>query len=117
MESKDVAVHFWKEKTDSDNFSFSILESDDDFGSGFSMYVPTNLCDDNDIYLMMQWTEMEGSDITYTVQYGTDTDFTPGTYVEQKGLTDTKLYNPVDFIKGELYYWRVYGLNRFSNDS
>ena len=59
---------------------------------------------------------MVDQDVTYNVQYGTDTEFNPGTFIEIKGLTDTKLYNPVDFIKGELYYWRVYAVTT-SNDT
>ena len=59
---------------------------------------------------------MVNQDVTYNVQYGTDTEFNPGTFIEIKGLTDTKLYNPVDFIKGELYYWRVYAVTT-SNDT
>ena len=43
-------------------------------------------------------------------------DFSEGSYIEKKGLTDTELYNPVDFIKGELYYWRVYALTE-QNDT
>jgi len=110
----DANTHILK-KNESDNFSFSILEYQQ--GESFSMYQPANLSEDVDIYLLMQWTDLGDPVSKYTIQYGTDNNFSPGTYVEKSGLSQTEIYNPVDFIKDAIYYWRVFAVNPITNDT
>ena len=107
-------VHYLK-KTQDEDFSFQVLENPDGFG--FSLYQPANFSEDVNIYITMEWTDLGDPLGTYTIQYGTDLDFTPGSYVEKSGLTDTRIYNPVDFIKNEIYYWRVFSYNSVSGDT
>ena len=110
----EANIHFLK-MSQTEDFSFSILESDG--GSGFNLYSPADLSHDMDIYILMEWTDLGDPAATYTIQYGRDIDFTPGTYISKSGLTETEIYNPVDFIKSEIYYWRVFAVNSVSNDT
>ena len=110
----DANVHYLK-RTGVDDFSFSVLENEG--GYGFNLYQPANFSEDVDIYVLMKWTDLGDPDSRYTIQYGTDIDFTPGSYVEKSGMTETEIYNPVDFIKNEIYYWRVFAINTLSQDT
>ena len=96
------------------DYSFSVVDN----GSGYSFnkIQPVNFSEDVDIYTVMAWTDLGDPNAVYTVQYGTDIDFQPGTFTE-KNVTVNELYNPVDFIKDEVYYWRVFAVNTLSGDT
>ena len=100
----------------SENLDYSFSVVDNGSGYSFNKVQPVNFSEDVDIYTVMAWTDLGDPDAVYTIQYGTDIDFLPGTFTE-KTVSVNELYNPVDFIKDAVYYWRVYAVNSLSQDT
>jgi|APSaa5957512535_1039671.scaffolds.fasta_scaffold07207_2 hypothetical protein len=110
----NVGVTHVSKESDTLDYQFNVVDNGN--GYNFAKVQPVNFSEDVDIYTVMGWEDIGDPYAVYTIQYGTDIDFTPGSYTE-KSVMESELYNPVDFIKDEVYYWRVYSVNTLSGDT
>ncbi|MCX6156667.1 MAG: right-handed parallel beta-helix repeat-containing protein [Ignavibacteriae bacterium] len=93
--------------------TFKIIPQNSTNATAFSLIAPTNFSTDVAVYPRFEWqaafAKNEGG--TYILRYGTDANFTTGTYMQVDNLWNTFYYPEYDLALDSIYYWKVYAVN------